>query len=74
MPEEDYQKQVQAVVAKLLEKPKTLGGRFRRFWSEISNRQYDFERRGFPHSLYLNVGALITRNVWVMPLSLFIIF
>ncbi|VDM85349.1 unnamed protein product [Strongylus vulgaris] len=44
MPQEEFEQQTAGLITRLLEKPKTLGGRSRRFWSEIECRMYDFER------------------------------
>lgn len=44
MSDEEFEKQKTGLITRLLEKPKTLGGRFRRFWNEIDCRQYDFDR------------------------------
>ncbi|CAJ0588568.1 unnamed protein product [Cylicocyclus nassatus] len=44
MPDEEFQQQVAGLITRLLEKPKTLGGRSRRFWSEIECKMYDFDR------------------------------
>lgn len=45
MPEEEFQQQVNGLIHKLEEKPKTLEQRFNRFWGQIDNRQYNFDRR-----------------------------
>lgn len=45
MPQDEFDKQVAAMIARHEEKPKTLSGRFRRFWNEIECHQYDFARR-----------------------------
>ncbi|UMM35850.1 hypothetical protein L5515_008285 [Caenorhabditis briggsae] len=45
MPQEEFDNQVSGMIARLEEKPKTLSGRFRRFWNEIECRQYDFAHR-----------------------------
>ncbi|CAI5452084.1 unnamed protein product [Caenorhabditis angaria] len=45
MPEDEFAKQVSGMISRLEEKPKTLSGRFRRFWNEIETRQYDFGRK-----------------------------
>ncbi|CAB3398604.1 unnamed protein product [Caenorhabditis bovis] len=45
MPDEEFAQQVAGMIAQLKEKPKTLKARFRRFWQEIENRLYDFDRR-----------------------------
>lgn len=47
MSDEEFEKQKTGLITRLLEKPKTLGGRFRRFWNEIDCRQYDFDRSEF---------------------------
>ncbi|KAK6757615.1 hypothetical protein RB195_015435 [Necator americanus] len=44
MSEEEFEQQKTGLITRLLEKPKTLGGRSRRFWNEIECRQYDFNR------------------------------
>ncbi|PIO70585.1 peptidase M16 inactive domain protein [Teladorsagia circumcincta] len=44
MPQEEFEKQKTGLITRLLEKPKTLGARSRRFWNEIDCRQYDFDR------------------------------
>ncbi|WKY12611.1 hypothetical protein Q1695_003870 [Nippostrongylus brasiliensis] len=44
MSEEEFEKQKAGLITRLLEKPKTLGARSRRFWNEIDCRQYDFDR------------------------------
>lgn len=44
MSDEEFRQQKTGLITRLLEKPKTLGARSRRFWSEIQCRQYDFDR------------------------------
>lgn len=44
MKEEEYQKHVTALALKRSEKPKRLASEAIRHWSEISSRQYNFER------------------------------
>ncbi|VDO57024.1 unnamed protein product [Haemonchus placei] len=44
MPQDEFDKQKTGLITRLLEKPKTLGARSRRFWNEIDCRQYDFDR------------------------------
>ncbi|KAK6021600.1 hypothetical protein OSTOST_12725, partial [Ostertagia ostertagi] len=44
MPQDEFEKQKTGLITRLLEKPKTLGARSRRFWNEIDCRQYDFDR------------------------------
>uniref|UniRef100_A0A8R1HQ00 Insulin-degrading enzyme n=1 Tax=Caenorhabditis japonica TaxID=281687 RepID=A0A8R1HQ00_CAEJA len=45
MPQDEFDKQIAGMISRLEEKPKTLSGRFRRFWNEIECRQYNFARR-----------------------------
>ncbi|CAD6193834.1 unnamed protein product [Caenorhabditis auriculariae] len=45
MPQEEFDQQVNGMITRLLEKPKTLSSRFKRFWNEIECRQYHFSRR-----------------------------
>ncbi|KAJ1369784.1 hypothetical protein KIN20_031344 [Parelaphostrongylus tenuis] len=44
MSDEEFEQQKTGLITRLLEKPKTLGARSRRFWNEIQCRQYDFDR------------------------------
>ncbi|CAJ0962033.1 unnamed protein product, partial [Mesorhabditis belari] len=44
MSETDFNNHKEALATKRLEKPKTLGQRFIRFWNEIESREYDFTR------------------------------
>ncbi|KAJ8025523.1 Insulin-degrading enzyme [Holothuria leucospilota] len=46
MTEDAYQKHVTALAVKRLEKPKRLASEAIRHWTEISSRQYNFERDG----------------------------
>lgn len=45
MSEETLKGEIEAVITKLLEKPKTLGERHRRYWNEIESRYYNFDKR-----------------------------
>lgn len=66
MSDEEFEQQKTGLITRLLEKPKTLGGRSRRFWNEIECRQYDFDRSGFPSSFSFFLDdskcALMTDN------------
>ncbi|KHJ91249.1 peptidase M16 inactive domain protein [Oesophagostomum dentatum] len=44
MPDSEFEEQKAGLITRLLEKPKTLSGRSKRFWNEIECRQYDFDR------------------------------
>ncbi|CAG8520517.1 10648_t:CDS:2, partial [Scutellospora calospora] len=44
MPEEEYQKQVQSLITKKLEKPKNLYQEIRRHWNHIDSGYYDFDQ------------------------------
>ncbi|CAG8596514.1 4609_t:CDS:10, partial [Acaulospora morrowiae] len=44
MPEEEYQKQVQSLITKKLEKPKNLSQEARRYWEHINSGYYDFDK------------------------------
>ncbi|RIA99019.1 Metalloenzyme, LuxS/M16 peptidase-like protein [Glomus cerebriforme] len=44
MPEEEYQKQVQSLIAKILEKPKNLKQETQKYWNHISSGYYEFDR------------------------------
>jgi len=44
MPEQEYQKQIQSFITKMLEKPKNLFQETQRYWDPISTGYYDFER------------------------------
>ncbi|KAG0325326.1 Insulinase (Peptidase M16) [Dissophora globulifera] len=43
MTEEAYQKQVQSLIQRKLEKPKNLGQESKRYWDQITSGYYDFE-------------------------------
>ncbi|KIH45788.1 peptidase M16 inactive domain protein, partial [Ancylostoma duodenale] len=55
MSDEEFEQQKTGLITRLLEKPKTLGGRFRRFWNEIECRQYDFDRNDSEVEVLRNV-------------------
>ena len=44
MSEAEFNEQKEALICRLLEKPKTLNKRNNRIWNEIDCQQYDFER------------------------------
>ncbi|RIB06084.1 Metalloenzyme, LuxS/M16 peptidase-like protein [Gigaspora rosea] len=44
MPEEEYQKQVQSLITKKLEKPKNLYQEAQRYWNHIDSGYYDFDQ------------------------------
>ena len=44
MPEEEFQKNVSALCVKRLDKPKKLSEQFAQYWSEITSKQYNFDR------------------------------
>jgi len=44
MPEETFESVRDALIAKLLEKPKKLTSRVNQYWTEITSQQYNFER------------------------------
>ncbi|VDO57026.1 unnamed protein product [Haemonchus placei] len=47
MSQDEFDKQKMSVIARALEKPKTLGAQSRHFWIEIRCRQYDFDLSSF---------------------------
>ncbi|VDM60440.1 unnamed protein product [Angiostrongylus costaricensis] len=51
MSDEEFEQQKTGLITRLLEKPKTLGARSRRFWNEIQCRQYDFDRIEVLHAV-----------------------
>ena len=44
MPEEEFEKHVEALAVKRLEKPKKLTSECMKHWGEIVTRQYNFDR------------------------------
>jgi insulysin len=44
MSEEEYQKQVQSLIVKKLEKPKNLGQETQRYWNHIGSGYYEFDQ------------------------------
>lgn len=44
MSEQDYQKNIQSLIIKMLEKPKNLFQETQEYWSSISSGYYDFEQ------------------------------
>jgi insulysin len=44
MTEQEYQTRVQALIDKILEKPKNLSQETSRYWGQINSGYYDFEQ------------------------------
>ncbi|KJH53656.1 peptidase, M16 family [Dictyocaulus viviparus] len=58
MSSDEFEQQKTGLITRLLERPKTLGSRSRRYWNEIQCRQYDFDRSGI--KLYYSTEFLST--------------
>ncbi|XP_044737581.1 insulin-degrading enzyme [Chrysoperla carnea] len=58
MPDEEFKLHKDALAAQRLEKPKRLSGLSARFWNEISNQQYNFDRAQIEVAYLLTITKL----------------
>ena len=58
MSDESFQKHIDALAAKRLEKPKKLSSQNAKYWSEIISQHYNFDRGTYESTLYVRLSML----------------